>query len=83
MHGAGREGQIICCGNLAVREGAVYLERLHGKGGYLGSVVVHRSWAVVRSLPGGSNRFCTGSKTRKPHLSPMASLHLENRDERK
>lgn len=33
VHGAEHEVQIICFGNLAVKEGALYLERLHGKGG--------------------------------------------------
>ena len=69
VHGAEREVQIIYCGNLAVREGTLYLERLHRRGGICSGCCSTRVGMRMSGLPGRGSSLCSGWKTRK-------TLHL-------
>lgn len=75
VHRAERDAQIICCGSSTVREGVLYLEILHRKGGIWAKWCSTGIETMMSSLPGRGNSLCSGSKTRKHlHISTMASL---------
>lgn len=69
VHGTEREVQIIYCGNLAVREGTLYLERLHRRSGTCSGCCSTRVGTRMSGSPGRGCSLCSGLKTRK-------TLHL-------